>query len=211
MPLYRLSQILRSLTAVFPAQGLRTITIRTKQGKESKESGESRPNVGGLRETNTRSMLLNNRLRVSGNYSNLIAAWCFLLYMAAVLTLKAPCSYRLKQIAHILSPFWLLYPIQAHRFIVHVVPFSLIFFLKRIIKQILFSPCKRDIPARTGTLVHLSVPRLFFPASATGPPKAPESHAIPDSETWFPRFPSAPGTVLMIRSCKVQRMGKKIS
>lgn len=115
------------------------------------------------------------------------------------------------QIAHILSPFWLLYPIQAHRFIVHVVPFSLIFFLKRIIKQILFSPCKRDIPARTGTLVHLSVPRLFFPASATGQPKAPGSHTIPDSETWFPQYPSAPGTVLMIRSCMVQRMGKKIS
>ena len=168
MPLYRLSQTLRSLTT----QGPRTITIRTKQGKESKESGESRPNVGGPRETNTRSMLLNNRLRVSGNYSNLIAAWCFLLYMAAVLTLKAPCSYRLQQIAHILSPFWLLYPIQAHRFIVHVVPFSLIFFLKRIIKQILFSPCKRDIPARTGTLVHLSVPRLLFPR----PPRACPKH-----------------------------------
>ena len=50
-----------------------------------------------------------------------------------------------------------------------------------------------------------------FPASATGPPKAPESHTIPDSETWFPQYPSAPGTVLMIRSCKVQRMGKKVS
>ena len=101
MPLYRLSQRLRSLTAVFPAQGPRTITIRTKQGKESKESGESRPNVGGPRETNTRSMLLNNRLRVSGNYSNLITAWCFLLYMAAVLTLKAPCSYRLHTSCHL--------------------------------------------------------------------------------------------------------------
>lgn len=50
-----------------------------------------------------------------------------------------------------------------------------------------------------------------FPASATGPPKAPGSHTLPDSETWFSEYPSAPGTVLMIRSCMVQRMGKKIS
>ena len=95
------------------------------------------------------------------------------------------------QIAHILSPFWLLYPIQAHRFIVHVVPFSLIFFLKRIIKQILFSPCKRDIPARTGTLVHLSVPRLLFPR----PPRACPKHR--EATPYLIRGPGFPNILLL--------------